>query len=569
MTTTHTCRQCTQKFSMTDEDRVMLKKLAPSIGGTTFALPEPVNCPDCRQRQRQAAVNQLHLYKNTCGLTGKPVVSNFHPDSGYTVYGQEAWWSDGWDPLSYGKDFDFTRPFFEQFAELSKAVPYPCLTTAFQFDENSQYTNYSGKNKNCYLIFDSDENRDCYYCYSMNGCRDCIDCHRVRASELTAHSIDCTQCYNSSYLQDCQTCSDAMFLKDCVGCKNCIFCENLKNKEYFVENKQVTPEEFKKIRASLVTREAIATAKEHFDRFVLQFPHKMMHGFQTENCTGDYLVNCKNAHECFDGENLWDCRHVYQAPLPLKDSMDTEQCGEGERMYESSNCVYNTYDVYFCASCWPCRFMMYSTFCFSSSSCFGCCGLKHKKYCILNKQYTKDEYEALVPKIIKHMKTTPLRLPDGSFAGQEWGQFFPASLALFPYNETIAYDYSPLTKDEAIKLGYRWRESEKSEYQAPTYVIPSTIGDVNDDVTQERLACSACQKNYKITTQERDLLRKKNLPLPTECFLCRYRARLRSRNPRKLWERACGKCKEPILTTYRPEALERVFCEDCYLQEIS
>ena len=35
--------------------------------------------------------------------------------------------------------------------------------------------------------------------------------------------------------------------------------------------------------------------------------------------------------------------------------------------------------------------------------CFGCVGFKHKQYCILNKQYTKEEYEKLVQKIIKQM----------------------------------------------------------------------------------------------------------------------------------------------------------------------
>jgi len=28
------------------------------------------------------------------------------------------------------------------------------------------------------------------------------------------------------------------------------------------------------------------------------------------------------------------------------------------------------------------------------------------KYCILNKQYSKEEYEELVPKIIEHMQKT-------------------------------------------------------------------------------------------------------------------------------------------------------------------
>lgn len=39
-------------------------------------------------------------------------------------------------------------------------------------------------------------------------------------------------------------------------------------------------------------------------------------------------------------------------------------------------------------------------------NCFGCVGLKQKQYCIFNKQYTKEEYEKLVPQIITHMQNT-------------------------------------------------------------------------------------------------------------------------------------------------------------------
>ena len=43
----------------------------------------------------------------------------------------------------------------------------------------------------------------------------------------------------------------------------------------------------------------------------------------------------------------------------------------------------------------------------NSSDAFGCIGLRNKQYCILNKQYTKQEYEELVPKIISHMNEMP------------------------------------------------------------------------------------------------------------------------------------------------------------------
>ena len=39
----------------------------------------------------------------------------------------------------------------------------------------------------------------------------------------------------------------------------------------------------------------------------------------------------------------------------------------------------------------------YSQFCYNSKDLFGCVGFV-TQYCILNKQYSKEEYEALVPR---------------------------------------------------------------------------------------------------------------------------------------------------------------------------
>jgi len=39
------------------------------------------------------------------------------------VYDQNIWWSDSWDALDYGKEFDFKKSFSEQFEELMRKVP--------------------------------------------------------------------------------------------------------------------------------------------------------------------------------------------------------------------------------------------------------------------------------------------------------------------------------------------------------------------------------------------------------------------------------------------------------------
>lgn len=179
----------------------------------------------------------------------------------------------------------------------------------------------------------------------------------------------------------------------------------------------------------------------------MQFPHIALHMINCEDCTGNHIENAKNCRDCFNillgGQDLKYCQWCgYQS----KDLMDCSMCGESELLYEMqataqahmcafTNFCRNSHDVYYCD-------------CVSESNyCFGCTGLKHKSYCILNKQYKKEEYEELVPRIIEHMKQTG-----------EYGEFFPTAISPFGYNETVAHEYFPLSKDEAQKRGYKWKD---------------------------------------------------------------------------------------------------------------
>jgi hypothetical protein len=40
------------------------------------------------------------------------------------IVDQKYWWSDEWDPLDYGIEFDFSRTFFEQWKELRDTIPF-------------------------------------------------------------------------------------------------------------------------------------------------------------------------------------------------------------------------------------------------------------------------------------------------------------------------------------------------------------------------------------------------------------------------------------------------------------
>jgi hypothetical protein len=556
-----TCTHCSQAFDVSDDDLAMLDRLSPVIGGTKQDLPPPTQCPDCRLQRRQAQVNQLNLYERKCDLTGASVISNIRPDSPYTVYRQQEWYGDSWDALSYGRDFDFNRPFFEQWKELCAVVPRPNLFTGYEFDDNSDYTNHSGKNKNCYLIFDSDENRDSYYSYSINGCTNCVDCFRTRKSELCYECIDCVQCYGSAYLQECDNCSDSMFLKNCTGCRNCLMCSNLKNKEYYVENKPVSKEEFEQFRKMLGSFGTVQSAKERFETLKLEYPQRFMHGISNENCVGDYLVHCKDAYRCFDTEDLYEGRYVYQGFMPLKTCMDVQECGEGELLYECSVCGYDIHGCTFCHhTLGSMSDLHYCSLCPHSKNCFGSIGLRRKEYCVLNKQYTKEQYEELAPKIIEHMRKTG-----------EWGEFFPLESSVYAYNETLAQDYYPLAKKEVEKEGLIWLDEveKRDQYMGPPVDLPDSISDVHDDVTKQILTCGASGKQYKIIPQELAFYRQMHLPLPRRSFFQRHKDRMAMRNPRALFDRMCDNCKKSIETTYSPDRPEIVYCEECFQNSLS
>jgi hypothetical protein len=137
------CRQCTTEFPITDKDMEFYSKVSPSFpldkGGqgdlisegkikiewdtVHYLIPPPTLCPDCRQQRRLSFRNERNLYKRKCGATGRDIVSIYSPDKPFIVYHQDYWWSDKWDPMSYGKEFDFSRSAFEQMGDMYQDIP--------------------------------------------------------------------------------------------------------------------------------------------------------------------------------------------------------------------------------------------------------------------------------------------------------------------------------------------------------------------------------------------------------------------------------------------------------------
>lgn len=554
----HNCTQCQNLFMATEDDLKFYQKISPVINGKQYLIPPPEKCPECRVQRRMAWRNERTLYNRTCDLCQKSIIASYHADTDHPVYCSTCFASEGWDSSSYGRDYDFSRPFFAQFADLQKVVPAPALHHE-RANENCEYTNLTSDNRNCYLVFAAANNEYAFFTTYVQRCRDIADCFFIFDSELCYECIDCYHCYNLRYSQNCQNCSDSQLLFDSKGCKNCFGCVNLNNKEYYIFNQPYSKEEYIIKVAQLTTSRAdLAEAKKEVEQLKLSQPHKYYAGYSNEHFTGDHIFQSKNAFNCFDCNGLEDCKWCTWM-TKSKDCYDCYAWGNtGELGYENHLCGNHYYNVQFCnASSNDLSNLLYSD-CIRNSShdIFGCISLSRKQYCILNKQYTKEQYFELLPKIIEHMIST-----------NEWGKPFPLSMSPYAYNETIAQEYKPIAKEEALAIGAQWRdEGLKNFYQGHSPSSPETIQEVSDDILKEILACHTCGKNYRIITQELALYRKLNIPLPLNCFGCRYQNRLSQRNPRQLYDRQCDKCQKSLSSTYDPKLPDTIYCEPCYLE---
>jgi len=569
------CQNCKKDFVIEPDDFKFYEKMK---------VPAPTFCPECRFQKRLLFRNNRVFYKRECVLCKQPLLAIYHKERPFTVYCRDCWLSDKWNPLNYGKDYDFSIPFFTQFQSLQKAVPRVNL-----YRDNfvlSDYCNYGLDFKECYLLFGGKGNERVYFGNQVVESSDSLDVAfsaKIEFSYEIFESKLLNKVFFSCYSKECV---ESHYLIDCRNCMNCFGCVGLVNRQYCVFNKQYTKEEYKNFLEN-----NLGSYKKHLEHFKklyelkLTLPHRYSRIYKSVNSDGDDLFEVRNTHMSFTSGHAEDSKYLFFCRRGTKDCYDTSFQGfNAEFLYEvahgfaGSNTAFsirnlNNQNTYYSEECQNCL------------NVFGCEGLRKKQYCILNKQYTKEEYEKLLPKIIKHMNDMPYI--DKNKIVYKYGDFFPSDLSPFAYNESIAQEYFPLTKNEALKQGYNWENREVRNYEIniENKDIPDNIQYVADNMVNQVIACAhegkcleQCTEAFKIIPEEFKFYKRMNLPLPRLCPNCRHYQRISQRNPLKLWHRKCmcdkkhphheGHCNIEFETSYSPDRPEIIYCEKCYQQEV-
>ena len=559
------CQNCRKDFTIEPEDFNFYKKIS---------VPPPTWCPECRLIRRLQWRNEHSLFRRKNEANGEMIISVYHPEAKIKTYDRETWWGDSWDPRNYGRDYDFSRPFFEQFMELLQRVPHMALLDSRSV--NARFCNVTVEMRNAYLMSAGWNGEDSTYCNRFWHIKFTQDSYNVLSTEFCYENVYCHDSNRLFFGRECETCLDSYFLYDCRNCSDCILCTNLRNKKYCIENIQYTKDEYfkRKKELNLNVRSGIKRVQERFDELWRSALHRHLKLTNTANVVGDQITNSRNCYTVFDfHDDAENVKYASWGSKGLRDSYDVGPgCGDGSELnYEGVSVGVQDSRVKFGAIIWYSNDIEYSYMLNNCQNCFGCAEMNGNQYCILNKQYTKEEYEKLVPKIIEQMKNMPYLDRKGRV--YKYGEYFPPEISPFSYNESIAQDYFPIDKKIAESNGWQWREYKGGDYKTTIggKDLPETIAEVDDSILSEVIECEATGKPFKITEQELSFYRRFDLPLPSVHPDERHRRRLAQRNPMILRKRMCYFGDKEVDTTYLPReegGPEKVLCTEHYNQEI-
>ena len=544
------CEHCNKDFIITD----MEQSLGQKIGLELSTL-----CSNCLLKQHLSFWLFGKFRKCKSDLSGDNLITVLSENSRYPIYSLKEWHGDKWEALDFGINYNSDRLFFDQLKELQEKIPHPHQNGSNNY--NCDYCDDVWNSKNCYLSRSMEECEDLLYSYRNLKVKNSIDVALCFFSDRCFSSLNCINSYKLFYSRDSKDCIDSYFLFDCRNCQNCFMCSNLRSKNYCILNKQYTKEEyFDKLKSfNLGSYSAIQKFKGQFEEMLKnEAIHKLNFNIKAYNSTGNNLLNVNN---CLNCNTISESEDVVNAVRGMKhkNTLNANGCWYVELVGNSTCCV-NSYNLKYSSSSQS-RFSEYLDLCIECENCFGCVGLKKKKYCILNKQYTKEEYEVLKEKIISDMKKN-----------DEYGKFLPYSMSSGPFNFSTSFLYFPETKkEEILSSGGYWQEIDESNIKGmPTSELPDSINDIREDICSQALICPETGWRFNISPNELFFYKQNNIPLPRYHFDVRIKDLIKYSTVLTHYNYDCFYCKKEIQAYYPHEwGYQKIACEECYQQNLN
>lgn len=429
---------------------------------------------------------------------------------------------------NHGLDYGVDMPFQEQFQKLFQSIDFS-NTISFGKNENTEYADIIIGSKDVYLsgvVVTSCE----YILYSSNikeGSRWIINSSVVMDhSENIYMSSVVMKGYNIFYSRFINNCNNIWFSTNLIGCSECFGCNWLQNQSYCINNKNYSKEDYFKYKNELLKK------KSEYMTWYNTTLQILWDNIASKNITGHSIINSWNIENGYFIYNSEDGRNVILGGTLGTNQYIFDACWYGSpygnHFYGVASAGW--WDNYY-LSCHisECSNIYYSYFLISCTFCLGCVGLKNKSFCILNKQYTKEEWYILADKIFSQMNQ------NGTL-----GDFFPGNMNPFYFNDTMAYliDDS-FSKEEVEKDGYMWRDDviridipewseivRSNELDTYQWYVRDGNWQINPDI-MTKVIVDKKRNYYKIVPMEYEFLMKHALPLPEIHWLERIKTGFR------------------------------------------
>lgn len=516
------CEVTGRRFLITEQERDFLRRLTEQ--NPWFGSPLLPRVKPCEALRRMfASGNMTFLNRVKSALSGTSVLSRYSERDGYRVVTTDEFWSDRVENTEYGRAYDFSRPFFPQFHELMRAVYHVPLNQTNV--ENSDYVNGGQNIRNCYLCFSILNSQDCLYCLNQFDGNDNIDCVGSVRCQFCFACVDIDGCYECEHCADSWSCSNCFGCVGCRSCRHCLGCSGLEQAEYCAFNQQLDKTSYTQLLAELCLSSHAAREQvlRRCEAATSECRKSLTRHIQTENCSGAYIARSANIHESIHVVGSTDCGY-------LAVGVESQDCWKG--YYSKSQLCYqstglNMYNVGYSVVVRDSQDCWYSYFLYGGCAhCFGCAQLKGESYCILNRRYSREEYQELLPRIVAHMRETG-----------EWGMFLSPKLSPHPYSESLARDYlADISDAEILRRGYRPEPAQELAAAASGRRVldASELPDAVDGLDLSEFAgavlrCEQTGNNFNLQRRELEFYARFRIPLPRVHWRARMQEKILGR----------------------------------------
>jgi hypothetical protein len=547
---------CEGRFEITDEDIEFLRMLR---------VPPPNYCPTCRRMRRMVHINLLQMFKRSCNAPGhdEKIISIFPENAPFPVYDYKYYTSDEYDPFLIGRDYQRGESPINQFFELRKIAPIPSFLNRDPSSVNSEYSNGGRGNKDCYMTSGCYSTEDAYYSGMILRSSHIVDSRALEDSEYVYEALNSDHLYQSAFVYFSKNITDSYFMYDCKNCDNCFGGVNLRNRKYVVFNEQKTKEEYEEFIKNVfpLTQEKIKEYKSILEGLVESLPVNATKNIASQNVRGVKILNSKDIFDVWESHNSENVRHS-DGVLSHKDSMDVFfSGGHSHNLYDVANVGSQSSDCKFSVStkyATECEFVFNSK---NVTNCFMCFGLQNKSFCILNKQYSEDDYFD----IVDEMKSEMLKRG-------EYGDFLDLEFSPQAYNFSLSGTSFPLSNETAKELGaYIGIESESNAANVSiidSKSLPLNIAEIGEDVFKGAFMCVKTNKPFRIVPGELAIYRRLKIPLPDIHPLQRIENLYKLSPVGLKYKAKCDSCGIAIETIYKDKKYH-LYCEKCFSREVN